>query len=231
MKYTKTLIALAFAVALGAEARAAGPLVYLAQTNSFIVNPVAPLNWNQFDSNLGTLTGITFNVNAGISGSFTVTNRDPVSSLFVTDSNSRLRLRFRTAESRPGTGSPGDIFNEYIAPIPTSPLSNSTGTVVGADSSQVFTITAGTQYAELTRDFFPTSQAYFTGLGTISSEVQQFLLITSTGEDFNLSSTNTKSSGTAVLTYIYQVPEPSAASLLIFGLGGLVAMRCVRRKS
>jgi len=225
MKYTKTLIALAFAVALGAEARAAGPLVYLAQTNSFIVNPVAPLNWNQFDSNLGTLTGITFNVNAGISGSFTVTNRDPVSSLFVTDSNSRLRLRFT------GTGSPGDIFNEYIAPIPTSPLSDSTGTVVGADSSQVFTITAGTQYAELTRDFFPTSQAYFTGLGTISSEVQQFLLITSTGEDFNLSSTNTKSSGTAVLTYIYQVPEPSAASLLIFGLGGLVAMRCVRRKS
>ena len=225
MKYTKTLIALAFAVALGAEARAAGPLVYLAQTNSFIVNPVAPLNWNQFDSNLGTLTGITFNVNAGISGSFTVTNRDPVSSLFVTDSKSRLRLRFT------GTGSPGDIFNEYIAPIPTSPLSDSTGTVVVADSSQVFTITAGTQYAELTRDFFPTSQAYFTGLGTISSEVQQFLLITSTGEDFNLSSTNTKSSGTAVLTYIYQVPEPSAASLLIFGLGGLVAMRCVRRKS
>ena len=225
MKYTKTLIALAFAVALGAEARAAGPLVYLAQTNSFIVNPVAPLNWNQFDSNLGTLTGITFNVNAGISGSFTVTNRDPVSSLFVTDSKSRLRLRFT------GTGSPGDIFNEYIAPIPTSPLSDSTGTVVGEDSSQVFTITAGTQYAELTRDFFPTSQAYFTGLGTISSEVQQFLLITSTGEDFNLSSTNTKSSGTAVLTYIYQVPEPSAASLLIFGLGGLVAMRCVRRKS
>lgn len=225
MKYPKFLIALAFVLALGAEARAAVPLVYLSQTNSFLVNPAATLNWNQFDSNLGTLTGITFTVNAGISGSFTVTNRDLVSSLLVTDSNSRLRLRFT------GTGSPGDIFNEYIAPIPTSPLSDSTGTFVEADSSQVFAITPGTQYAELTRDFFPTSQAYFTGLGTISSQVQQFLLITSTGEDFILSSTNTKSSGTAVLTYIYQVPEPSAASLLIFGLGGLAALRRVRRNA
>jgi len=225
MKYTKTLIALAFAAALGAEGRAAGPLVYLAQTNSFIVNPAATLNWNQFDSNLGTLTGITFNVNAGISGSFTVQNFDSATSLQVTDSTSRLRFQFS------GTGSPGSVFNEYIEPIPTSPSSDASGSTVGASSSQVFAINAGTQYADLTRDFFPSSQAYFTGLGTVSSAVQQFLLITSTGENYNLNSGNTKSSGTAVLTYIYQVPEPSAASLLIFGLGGLAALRRVRRKS
>jgi len=226
MKYPKILIALAFAVALGAEGRAAGPLVYLAQTNSFIVNPAATLNWNQFDSNLGTLTGITFNVNAGISGSFTVQNFDSATSLQVTDSTSRLRFQFST-----GTGSPGNVFNEYIAPIPTSPSSDATGSTVGASSSQVFAINAGTQYADLTRDFFTSSQAYFTGLGTVSSAVAQFLAITSTGENYNLNSGNAKSSGTAVLTYIYQVPEPSAASLLIFGLGGLAALRRVRRNA
>ena len=227
MKYQKLLITLAFAVALGAEARAVGPLVsYLSQTNSFIVNPVSTLDWNKFDSNLGTLTGISFSVNAVISGSFTVTNTDPVTSLQVTDSDSRLRFQFST-----GTGSPGSVFNEYIFPIPTSPSSDSTGSTVGASSSQVFAINAGTQYADLTRNFFSSSQSYFTGSGTVSSAVQQFLRITSTGENYSLNSTDTKSSGTAVLTYIYQVPEPSAASLLIFGLGGLVAMRCVRRKS
>jgi hypothetical protein len=111
------------------------------------------------------------------------------------------------------------------------PSSDSTGSTVGASSSRVFDINAGTQYTDLTRDFFSSSQAYFTGSGTVISEVQQFLRITSTGEKYSLDSSDTKSSGTAVLTYIYQVPEPSAASLLIFGLGGLVAVRCVRRKS
>jgi len=227
MKYQKLLITLAFAVALGAEARAVGPLVsYLSQTNSFIVNPVETLDWNKFDSNLGTLTGISFSVNAVISGSFTVTNTDPVTPLQVTDSDSRLRFQFST-----GTGSPGSVFNSYISPIPTLPSSDSTGSTVGASSSRVFDINAGTQYTDLTRDFFSSSQAYFTGSGTVISEVQQFLRITSTGEKYSLDSSDTKSSGTAVLTYIYQVPEPSAASLLIFGLGGLVAVRCVRRKS
>ena len=227
MKYQKLLITLAFAVALGAEARAVGPLVsYLSQTNSFSVNPTATLNWNQFDSSLGELTGITFEASSGLIGSFRVTNSDLVTSLQVTDSKSELRFRFST-----GTGSPGDVFNETISPIPTLPSSDSTGSTVGASSFRVFAINAGTQYADLTRNFFSSSQSYFTGSGTVSSAVQQFLSITSTGENYSLNSTDTKSSGTAVLTYIYQVPEPSAASLLIFGLGGLAAIRCVRRKS
>lgn len=227
MKFTKYLIAVAFAFALSTESHAAAPLVYLSQTNTFTVNPSQTLNWNQFDSSLGTLTGINFAVTAGISGSFTVLNSDPSTSLQVTDSNSRLRFRFST-----GTGTPGDVFNEYLQPIPTSPLSDATGSSVGANSSQAFSITAGTQYADLTRNFFTSSQGYFTGLGTVSSAVQQFLAITSTGENYNLNSSLTKSTGTAVLTYVYQaVPEPSSASLLVFGMGSLIAVRRVRRSA
>jgi hypothetical protein len=224
MKLSKILIVAALAVVFGTEVRAAAPLIYLSQTNNFTVNPSATLNWNQFDSSLGTLTGITFSVNAGISGSFTVTNSDPDSGLQVTDSNSRLRFAFST-----GTGSPGNVFNEFINPIPTLPLSDSAGSPIAASSSQIFTINAGTQYADLTRDFFSASQSYFTGLGTVTSAVQQFLLVTSTGENFNLNSSLTKSSGTAVLTYVYQVPEPSSGTLLMLGIGGLIALRRARR--
>ena len=226
MKLNKFLILAVFGLFSVADLKAVSPLIQtIIQTNTFTVNPSQSLTWNQFDSSLGTLTGITFSVNAGISGSFTVFNSDTVSGLQVTDSNSRLRFAFGA-----GTGTPGNVFNEYIAPIPTSPLSDSVGSPVAANSSQLFTISAGTQYVDLMRDFFSSSQAYFTGLGTVSSVVQQFLAITSTGENYNLNSSLTKSSGTAVLTYTYQVPEPSSGSLILLGLGGLVALRRMRRR-
>lgn len=223
MKYIQILALVALALFPFTEAKAAAPLISISQTNAFTVNPTQTLTWNQFDSSLGTLTGITFDVTAGISGSFLVTNFDTASGLQVTDSNSRLRFLFST-----GTGSPGSVFNDYINPIPTSPLSDSVGSPIAASGSQVFSISAGTQYVDLTRNFFSSSQ-YFTGLGTVTSAVQQFLAITSTGENYNLNSGLTKSSGTAVLTYIYQVPEPSSGVLLLLGIGGLVALRRARR--
>lgn len=222
-KNTKFLIALAFAVGLGAEARAASPLIYLAQTNSFAVNPSATLNWSQFDPNLGTLTGITFEASSGLAGSFTVIN----------SSSSSMRARNSTAEllfNFLGTGSPGEVFSDTLAPISTSPTSNSTGTNISGNSSQVFTILAG-QTIDLPLVDWYSFQSYFTGTGAVSSSASLAVNVTSTGGLYTLDSSATTASGSAILTYIYQVPEPSAASLLIFGLGGLAALRRVRRKS
>ena len=214
MQFHKISILVAVALVSFSEGKvkAAATVFSISQINAFTVNPTQTLTWNQFDSSLGTLTGITFDVTAGISGSFTVTNFDTLSGLQVTDSNSRLRFLFSA-----GTGSPGSVFNEYINPIPTSPLSDSVGSSIAASGSQVFNISAGTQYVDLTRNFFSSSQ-YFTGLGTVTSAVQQFLAVTSTGENYNLNSGLTKSDGTAVLTYIYQVPEPSSGALLLLDL-------------
>jgi len=223
MKYPKLLIALAFAVALGAEARAAGPLVYLAQTNSFSVNPTATLNWNQFDSNLGTLTGITFEASSGLVGSFTVIN----------SSSSSMKARNSTAElifNFLGTGSPGEVFSDTLAPISTSPSSNSSGTNISGNSSQLFTIAAGQTVGLPLVDWF-SYQSYFTGTGAVASSASLAVNVTSTGGLYTLDSSATTANGSAILTYIYQVPEPSAASLLIFGLGGVFALRRCRRKA
>jgi hypothetical protein len=224
MKYQKLLITLAFAVALGAEARAVGPLVsYLAQTNSFSVNPTATLNWNQFDPNLGTLTGITFEASSGLVGSFTVINSSS-SSMKARNSTAELLFNFL------GTGSPGEVFSDALAPISTSPISNSTGTNISGNSSELFTIGPG-QTVDLTLVNWFSYRSYFTGTGAVASSASLAVNVSSTGGLYTVDSSATTANGSAILTYIYQVPEPSAASLLIFGLGGLVAIRCVRRKS
>lgn len=227
MKFTKCFIAVAFAFALSTELRAAAPLVYLSQTNTFSVNPTTTLNWNKFDSSLGTLTGITFVANAVISGSFTVINQDVANEMTASDSNARYRFVFGA-----GAGTPGTIFSNYLQPIVTTPSTDSTGTVIGPDfASQVFSINGSQSYDSITKDWFSSSAGYFTGIGTVSSTVAQFVNITSTGSNYNLNSNATKTDGSAILTYIYQVPEPSSASLLIFGLGGLVALRRVGRRA
>lgn len=224
MKYPKILRAFALLLILGMEGHSE-TLLYIYQTNTFAVNSGSiSKEWQQFDPTLGTLTGITFEASATLSGSFVVENQNT--------SNNRIRVWYPTDRINvafQGDESPGDWMGTEYGPISTSPDSGSVGTYINRGATTTFNIDNGQTMILPSEDLF--SFYYFTGLGTVSTDFSQFFAVSVSGGMNRVNSENVLATGSATLTYIYQVPEPSAASLLIFGLGGLAAIRCVRRKS
>ena len=229
MKYPKILSAFALLSILGMEGHSES-LLHIYQTNTFAVNSGSiSKEWQQFDPTLGILTGITFEASAALSGSFQVQNQNtvnrPISVHYSTD---KIIVAFQ--DNSQGYFSPGDVFGTDYDPISTSPDSGTVGTSINRGVTTTFNINNGQTMILLSEDLFP-YELYFTGLGTVSSDFSQLFDVMVTGGINRVNSENILATGSATLTYIYQVPEPSAASLLIFGLGGLVAIRCVRRKS
>jgi hypothetical protein len=228
MKYPKILSALALLSILGMEGHSV-TLSYINQTNTFTVNSGSiGKQWQQFDPTLGTLTGINFEASAGLSGSFQVQNQSTnTNQIRVQYSSDRISVGFQ------GVGAPGEageVIGSRYEPISTAPNSASTGTYIDQGTTTTFSINDGQTMILPMQNFLPFKD-YFTGLGTVSTVFSQLFSVQVTGGTFGVNSENVLATGSATLTYIYQVPEPSAASLLIFGLGGLVAVRCVRRKS
>ena len=228
MKYPKILGAFALLSILGMEGHSE-TLLYINQTNTFEVNSGSnSKEWQQFDTALGILTGITFEASAALSGSFQVQNQTPSSTqIRVRFSSDRIVVAFQERED---VGNPGEVMGTRYEFISTVPNSATTGTYINQGTTTTFSINNGQTMIFPMEDFLP-FEDYFTGFGTVSTDFSQLFLVQVTGGTFSVNSDNVLATGSATLTYIYTVPEPSAASLLIFGLGGLVAMRCVRRKS
>ena len=225
MKLNKILILSALYLSAFSGAHAA--VLSISQTNNFVdVNATnsPTLTWQQFNPSLGTLTGINFSVSGYLSGSFNVAAG--AANVQVEDSSSRYRFSFD------GTNGPGTVNSANINPIPTTPESD-IGYQIALNTNQTFTINNGNNlsYASLVRDWFnssPNFVTYFTGTGSVSSIVAQILSVSTTGGSYTLNSDLAKTAGTATLTYTY-VPEPSSGSLILLGLGGLVALRRARR--
>ena len=228
MKHLKILIAFALLSIAGMEGHSE-TLLYIYQTNTFAVNSGSiSREWQQFNPTLGTLTGITFEASAALSGSFLVENQNTNDNrIRVRYSNDKINVAFQDGEVFYG---PGDFFGTEYDPILTIPDSGTDGTYINRGVTTTFNINNGQTMILPLEDLF-LYDLYFTGLGTVSTDFSQLFNVTVTGGAYRVNSENVLATGSATLTYIYTVPEPSAASLLIFGLGGLVAMRCVRRKS
>ena len=228
MKHLKILIAFALLSIAGMEGHSE-TLLYIYQTNTFAVNSGSiSREWQQFNPTLGTLTGITFEASAALSGSFLVENQNTNDNrIRVRYSNDKINVAFQDGEVFYG---PGDFFGTEYDPILTIPDSGTDGTYINRGVTTTFNINNGQTMILPLEDLF-LYDLYFTGLGTVSTDFSQLFNVTVTGGAYRVNSENVLATGSATLTYIYTVPEPSAASLLIFGLGGLVAIRCVRRKS
>jgi len=226
MKYPKILIALAFAVALGAEGRAAN-LTILQSTNfSGFTSGTRNLSFKLLDTAFGSSVSVNDIVSISITGlidksvgGWVVTGNDPDVANDVTV-NQTTKGWFSSAKSIgfSGTSSSPNLLSEYnqtFSLLPNGTLSGdfgsaSTGSLGGSLNSSVF--------------------SEFLGAGTFNIVLNGFqsFLVEGNGIDTSNYNPSPKLSGNVTVTYEI-VPEPSAASLLIFGLGGLAALRRVRR--
>ena len=234
MKYPKILIALAFAVALGAEARAVN--LTISQTNTFssLTTGTRNLSFNLLDSAFGSSVAIDDIVSISVTGfiiwsggswSFTNTSTGTNSDDAIDFNFSEMsKIWFTTAAERgvfTGTEAGPNfstdfsetfrILPEYIVPGPFivdhDPLREDFG---GAVHSSYL--------------------SEYLGAGTFDVVVNSLQSTSAEGPGIFQTTASPQFNGNVVVSYEI-VPEPSAASLLIFGLGGLAALRRVRRKS
>jgi hypothetical protein len=178
------------------------------------------LTWNQFDSSLGTLTGISLTIDGTVTGSFDVFNVDSIDPATVGDPKDRLRLIFS------GSGAPSaqqttqtTLTTTPAMPYEMEPLSNESFNLgpipqsLGSMNNNLFTFAS-----------------FFTGPGTLSSTLfQPFTLTSNNSGNTTVDYSQMFASGSVSLDYTYDaVPEPSTYAL--FGIGALALVVAYRRK-
>ena len=223
MKYPKLLIALAFAVALGAEARAAN--LTISQTNSYsnLATGTRTLSFNLLDSAFGSSVAISDIVSISITGlinksagSWSVDNLEGTS--VNVDISQTTKGWFTSAKAIGflGTEASPNFLSTYSDTLTILPFD----TVLGSFG----TAGTGTLGGSLASGFF----SEYLGAGTFNIVVNSLQSTSVEGPGIDQATSSPRLSGNVVVSYEI-VPEPSAASLLIFGLGGLAALRRVRR--
>lgn len=197
----------------------------ISQTNAFIVTGTSSpfsINWQQFDPALGQLTDVLFSISGSASGSFSLTNNDVEFSILASNPRDRLRFAFS------GVGSPSLITSPATVLATVSPSMPFT---VQADTTDTFTLTSPQALTAVSGTSLFSAKAFFTGVGTVASTVNQSPLLTQTTDGItgteNYSSLS--SAGAATLTYVYAVPEPPAIMLAGLGVVGAVVADRTRR--
>ena len=225
MKYQKFLITLAFAVALGAEARAATVTISQTQAYSNLTTGTRILSFDLLNTASGSSVAISDIVSISITGlinksagSWRVDNLEGTS--VNVDINQTTKSWFTSAKAIGflGTEASPNFLSNYSDTVTILPSDTVTGNFGTAGT--------GTLGGSLASAFF----SEYLGAGTFNIIVNALQSTPVDGPGIDQSTSSPRLSGNVVVTYVL-VPEPSAASLLIFGLGGLVAIRCVRRKS
>jgi len=208
MKLTKILVGIA-AILLAGSALNASTVSYSTTHNATTTG--IDFRLNKFDTNLGTLTGVSVTIySIQNSGDFTLTSNDlrgfTINSwkdaLYVSDSNG-------------GTGfpyDPGSIAVKGVSPMPKT---------VAAFGSQVFTITSTPYYANnvivnITGDY--TGYESVGGGGNATFIATLLPDVASTGGGFNTNYTNMTANTTLTITYTYTdgpVPVPEASTVIV----------------
>lgn len=180
------------------------------------------LTFNQFNSALGTLTGVYVESTGTLTGSFLV-SKSGGGSVTVTSSSDEMYLTF--AASGPS------LTSSKLTPISTTPDSGATGTTFNAaaspvtftvDSSQVLTLAS----TDLTADW----ASWFTGNGTRTVEVSQGAGVTTSGANYTTDFANLALGGSVTLTYYYTAAPVPEASTYGIALGGLALVGAVIRR-
>lgn len=176
----------------------------------------------QFNTSLGTLTGVTVKVvQSTLTGSFEITNNGETG--FTVD---KVTTDFRVKQNTAGLGYAPQLVE--IDPLVTTPSSNPSPTI-SPSASQIFTITAGQGYTISNQIIDGTYFAAYSGAGNVVFDIRNRGIVTVSGATYTVDTTNTYTTTQMEITYTYTeaIPEPSAAALA--GLGALALLRRRRR--
>lgn len=190
-------------------------------------------SWQQFNPMLGTLLSVEYQVDATLSGSFSVTNLSTSRNVTLRNSQNFFENAFI------GAGAPAIFPGTTLTPIPTNPVTDAIGTVVPFSPSgsfvQVISVSPTPQPLSVTLTDLTFASTYFTGLGTINSTIAQFPEVNVTGSRFEVDMHDLIAAGEARLIYRFDdtgraVPEPSTALVAGAGLATFAILR-FRRKA
>ena len=223
----KLIAALAIATALSPLGAAqAGTISFQSSKAMSPTNWTDVLSFDKFDSNLGTLTSIRFDLSGIVQGAGNAESLDGSASTVTLSLGSRLEL------TRP----------DKTRLVVTNPLFTQVFNFSAFDGNINFGGTSGASTGTVSADgadFFISSDAADFGLfsalggGKINLGVHASGASSGTGAGNLITLFNTSAAATAKVTYIYQdavaeVSEPASLATMFAGLGLIAALR--RRK-
>jgi len=225
MKKSLPLIALLGLVGVFASGTAYGDT--LVQTNSASVDHIGyDFNFNQFDSTLGTLTGVELTITSTAGGNFTISNASRSTTTSVTNIQDYLYLvSYQLDELSGGTNLPTINLATTIT-SGSNPVSKQIGAVPG---STTFSITSSPAQYLANNDSFNLTISSYTGVGTVTFNLTDATSATLTGGTPTPNYNNISDPTTVKLAYTYTaIPEPSTYAF--FGLGALALVVAYRRR-
>ena len=230
---TKTLAGIASLLLLAPGLNAATVSYYSA--TDFVQNSPVSFALNQFNTSLGTLTGVQVSVySSAISGSFTVTNNTSSSS-DITAVNSLLSVAEASDTTGYNTYSRGAVVPKtstitaaYTAPdwFPSYTLSAYQAQAFSIVTSPAQPFSLGGTVVNIDSSFFDA----YKGTGNVAFNITDTQQITTTGTSYTVDSGSSGATTQMKVTYTYTaVPEPTTVGLLL-GAGGLGIVAAVRRR-
>jgi len=236
-----TVLALGVGLGMSAPASAtpcsAGTCTYTGSTGLLLLPQFAPAagTYSQFDPSLGTLTGISLSVTAGLSTSGTVQNTGAAAASFQYSVTAVVSsIGTDPLSTTIFTGNAGQGFTVTTAAAQQTFINLAAGASApfgtGAGNLNPYTETGSATLAVSSANFSP-----FIATGTpniYSMDVSMLGSFTALGAANVNSSLTTDGSESWTLTYTYTpapVPEPATMALLVTGLIGLGTARWRKR--
>jgi len=198
------------------------------QTNFFDVDHDGVDSFfDQFDSSLGTLTGVQLTITSIAAGSFTIVNSSPSSTTDVSNIiNSLYVSSYQPDEFNVGTNLPTiNLLTTLTSGL--NPVAKRTS---GVNGSTTFSInSAPSQYLANNFSFNILTISPYIGSGSVTFMLQDTTSATLIGGTPSPNYNNISDPTTLTLTYSYTaVPEPSTYAL--FGIGAIGMLMVMRRK-
>lgn len=221
---------------LASGTASAAPIYYLSTNytaaQSVDLNGVV-YDFNQFDTNLGTLTSVTFTIISSTNtGYFTVTSGKNSTATLSANPKDNLVVQDYFNTNNPGS------YLSYSTPtnVLTTDPDTSSDTIIQKNTTETFSLNPSSQtlVSDSSSLSFSISDVnslwstFFEGNNKVSFYAYNNPYIELGGSGGTFNATGIVANTALMLTYTYAVPEPS--TYVLFGLGGLALVVAYRRK-